>query len=45
MSTMEERAIQGIIDETWDTHDVDKKGALNEEQMKKFVKDVLENLG
>merc|ERR1712160_49823 len=42
MSTPEEQAIQGVIDQIWDTYDVDKSGALDKEETKKFVQDTLE---
>ncbi len=29
MSSAEEQAIQGVIDQIWDTYDVDKSGALD----------------
>ena len=45
MSTPEEQAIQGVIDQIWDTYDVDKSGALDKEETKKFVQDTLGNLG
>merc|ERR1712166_1658653 len=45
MSTPEEQAIQGVIDQIWDTYDFDKSGALDKEETKKFVQDTLGNLG
>ena len=45
MSSAEEQAIQGVIDQIWDTYDVDKSGALDKEETKKFVQDTLGNLG
>ena len=45
MATPEEQAIQGVIDQIWDTYDVDKSGALDKEETKKFVQDTLGNLG
>jgi hypothetical protein len=39
MSTPEEEAIQGVIDQIWDTYDVDRSGYLDKEETKKFVKD------
>merc|ERR1712071_164817 len=42
---MGEQAIQGVIDQIWDTYDVDKSGALDKEETKKFVQDTLGNLG
>ena len=41
----EEQAIQGVIDQIWDTYDVDKSGALDKQETKKFVQDTLGNLG
>ena len=41
----EEQAIQDIIDKIWDTYDVDKSGALDKQETKKFVQDTLGNLG
>jgi len=41
----EEQAIQGVIDQIWETYDVDKSGALDKEETKKFVQDTLGNLG
>ena len=37
MATPEEQAIQGVIDQIWDTYDVDKSGALDKDETKKFV--------
>ena len=37
MSTPEEQAIQGVIDQIWTTYDVDNSGALDKEETKKFV--------
>ena len=45
MATPEEQAIQGVIDQIWDTYDVDKSGALDKDETKKFVQDTLGNLG
>ena len=45
MSTPEEQAIEGVIDQIWETYDVDKSGALDKEETKKFVQDTLGNLG
>merc|ERR1712224_238284 len=45
MATPEEQAIQGVIDQIWDTYDVDKSGALDKQETKKFVQDTLGNLG
>ena len=45
MATPEEQAIQGVIDQIWDTYDADKSGALDKEETKKFVQDTLGNLG
>merc|ERR1712195_420562 len=42
MATPEEQAIQGVIDQIWETYDVDKSGALDKEETKKFVQDTLE---
>ena len=44
MSTPEEEAIQGVIDQIWDTYDVDRNGYLDKDETKKFVKDTLGNL-
>ena len=41
MATPEEQAIQGVIDQIWDTYDVDKSGALDKEETKAFVKKTL----
>jgi len=41
----EEQAIKGVIDQIWDTYDVDRSGALDKEETKKFVQDTLGNLG
>ncbi len=45
MASTEEQAIQGVIDQIWDKYDVDKSGALDKEETKKFVQDTLGNLG
>ena len=45
MSTPEEQAIAGVIDQIWATYDVDNSGALDKEETKKFVQDTLGNLG
>ena len=45
MSTPEEQAIQGVIDQIWSTYDVDNSGALDRDETKKFVQDTLGNLG
>ena len=45
MSTPEDQAIQGVIDQIWETYDVDKNGSLDKEETKKFVQDTLGNLG
>ena len=45
MSTPEEQAISGVIDQIWETYDVDKSGALDREETKKFVQDTLSQLG
>ena len=45
MATPEEQAISGVIDQIWDTYDVDKSGALDKEETKRFVQDTLGNLG
>ena len=37
----EEQAIQGVIDQIWDTYDVDKSGALDKKETKKFIKETL----
>ena len=37
--------IQGIIDNIWETYDVDKTGALDKEVFRKLVQDTLGNLG
>ena len=44
MATPEEQAIQGVIDQIWDTYDVDKSGALDKEETKKFVQDTLQDM-
>ena len=45
MATPEEQAIAGVIDQIWQTYDVDNNGALDKEETKKFVQDTLGNLG
>jgi Ca2+-binding EF-hand superfamily protein len=45
MATPEEQAIQGVIDQIWETYDADKSGALDKEETKRFVQDTLGNLG
>eukprot|EP00976_Prorocentrum_cordatum_P086233 1186423-Prorocentrum_minimum.AAC.1 len=45
MSTPEEQAIQGAIDQIWETYDTDKSGALDREETKRFVQETLGNLG
>merc|ERR1711977_421476 len=45
MSSTEEQAVQGVIDQIWEKYDVDKSGALDKEETKKFVIDTLGNLG
>ena len=45
MATPEEQAIQGVIDQIWETYDADKSGALDKAETKKFVQDTLGNLG
>ena len=45
MASTEEQAIQGVIDQIWDKYDVDKSGALDKDETKKFVQDTLGNLG
>ena len=37
--------MQGIIDQIWETHDVDHSGALDKKETLKFVQDTLGNLG
>ena len=44
MYTPEEQAIQGVIDQIWDTWRRGD-GALDKEETKKFVQDTLGNLG
>jgi Ca2+-binding EF-hand superfamily protein len=44
LTTPEEQAIQGVIDQIWATYDVDNSGALDKEETKKFVKDTFGNL-
>ena len=45
MATPEEQAIQGVIDQIWDTYDVDKSGALDKEETKKYAVECLGLLG
>ena len=45
MTTPEDQAIQGVINQIWETYDVDKSGALDKEETKRFVQDTLGNLG
>ena len=42
MPTIEEQA---VIDQIWETYDVDNSGALDKEETKKFVQDTLGNIG
>ena len=44
-ATPEEQAIKAVIDQIWETYDVDKSGYLDKEETKKFVQDTLCNLG
>ena len=44
-ATSEEQAIKAVIDQIWETYDVDKSGHLDKEETKKFVQDTLGNLG
>ena len=44
-ATHEEQAIQGVIDQLWDTYDIDGNGSLDKEETKKFVQDTIGNLG
>ena len=37
MTTPEDQAIQGVINQIWETYDVDKSGALDKEETKRFV--------
>mmetsp|Transcript_3541 Transcript_3541/g.6846 ORF Transcript_3541/g.6846 Transcript_3541/m.6846 type:complete len:166 (+) Transcript_3541:98-595(+) len=41
----QEQAIQGVIDQIWDTYDHDKSGHLCKEETKRFVQQTLGNLG
>ena len=43
--TAEEKALNDVIDQIWDTYDVDKSGALDRDECEKFVIDTLGNLG
>ena len=45
MTTPEDQAIQGVINQIWETYDIDKSGALDKEETKRFVQDTLGNLG
>lgn len=38
-------AIQGVIDQIWDTYDVDESGSLDKEETRRFVQDTLGKLG
>ena len=44
-SKTKDQAIQDVIDDIWETYDVDKSGALDKEETKNFVQDTLGNLG
>ena len=33
----EDRAMQGVIDQIWETYDTDKSGDLDKEETKKFI--------
>ena len=37
----QEKVIQGVVDQTWETYDVDKSGYLDKEETKKFVQETL----
>ena len=39
------RTVVPNTSQIWDTYDVDKSGALDKEETKKFVQDTLGNLG
>lgn len=45
MATPEEQTIQDVIDNIWETYDVDKSGALDKEETKKFVQETLGQMG
>ena len=45
MSSTEEQAVQAVIDQIWEKYDINKRGALDKEETKKFVIDTLGNLG
>jgi Ca2+-binding EF-hand superfamily protein len=38
-------ALKCAIDNIWDTYDVDRSGALDKEETKRFVKDTMGSLG
>jgi len=44
MSTPEDQAILGEIDQIWAAFDIDKSGALDRKEAKKFVKETVGNL-
>ena len=41
----EEIAIKELVDQMWDIYDVDNSGSLDKEETKRFVRDILGNLG
>ena len=45
MATPDEVAVQNIIDQIWNTYDVNQDGALDKEEIINFVHDTLGNLG
>ena len=36
---MEEQAMHSVIDNIWDTYDVDNSGALDKEEARKYIQD------
>ena len=41
----QEKVIQGVVDQTWETYDVDKSGYLDKKETKKFVQETLGKAG
>merc|ERR1712150_130860 len=41
----EEQVIQGVVNQTWETYDVDKSGYLDKEETKKLVQETLGKAG
>ena len=45
MASPEDQVLSGVIDQIWDTYDIDKSGALNKKETMKFVQENLGDLG